>query len=97
MPLVAVEEEEAGERGEVASEVALSEVVAEAYEPPAAEPEPLAEAHPDVSAPVPAAPVASQAQPEPESERSPTAYNVSPPHEVSGPPTNPRRGWWRRR
>jgi ribonuclease E len=32
-----------------------------------------------------------------EEERAPTAYNVPPPQEVSGPPANPRRGWWRRR
>ncbi|HXR88062.1 MAG TPA: ribonuclease E/G [Stellaceae bacterium] len=31
-----------------------------------------------------------------DTERTPVAYNVSPPHEVSGPAPNPRRGWWRR-
>jgi len=35
--------------------------------------------------------------PEPEVEQQrPAAHNVSPPHEVTGPPPNPRRGWWRR-
>ena len=42
----------------------------------------------------PAPPAASEA--EAEAERAPAAYNVSPPHEVSGPASNPRRGWWRR-
>jgi hypothetical protein len=42
----------------------------------------------------PVAPAASEA--ETEAERAPAAYNVSPPHEVSGPASNPRRGWWRR-
>ena len=42
----------------------------------------------------PAAPRESEA--EAEAERAPVAYNVSPPHEVSGPAPNPRRGWWRR-
>jgi len=42
----------------------------------------------------PAPPAASEA--ETEAERAPVAYNVSPPHEVSGPSPNPRRGWWRR-
>jgi ribonuclease E len=31
-----------------------------------------------------------------EAERAPVAYNVPPPHEVSGPTSNPRKGWWRR-
>jgi ribonuclease E len=31
-----------------------------------------------------------------EAERTPIAYNVPPPQEVSGPAPNPRRGWWRR-
>ncbi|HEY1505473.1 MAG TPA: Rne/Rng family ribonuclease [Stellaceae bacterium] len=43
---------------------------------------------------MPAAAAASEA--EGETERAPVAYNVSPPHEVSGPTPNPRRGWWRR-
>ena len=42
----------------------------------------------------PAPSAASEA--ETEAERTPVAYNVSPPHEVSGPAPNPRRGWWRR-
>ncbi len=51
-------------------------------------------AAPPVAPPVPAR--EQPAQPE-EPERSPVAYNVPPPHDVSGPPPNPRRGWWRRR
>ena len=48
-----------------------------------------------------AAPRAQETQPAPggaegDTERTPVAYNVSPPHEVSGPAPNPRRGWWRR-
>jgi hypothetical protein len=42
----------------------------------------------------PAPPSASEA--EAEAERARIVYNVSPPHEVSGPAPNPRRGWWRR-
>lgn len=42
----------------------------------------------------PAPSTASEA--EAEAERAPVAYNVSAPHEVSGPAPNPRRGWWRR-
>jgi ribonuclease E len=42
----------------------------------------------------PTSPSTSEA--EAEAERARVAYNVSPPHEVSGPASNPRRGWWRR-
>jgi ribonuclease E len=38
----------------------------------------------------------STSEAEAEAERARVAYNVSPPHEVSGPVPNPRRGWWRR-
>jgi ribonuclease E len=31
-----------------------------------------------------------------EPERASIHYNVPPPHEVTDPPANPRRGWWRR-
>ncbi len=31
-----------------------------------------------------------------EEERHPVQYNIPEPHEVTGPPANPRRGWWRR-
>jgi hypothetical protein len=44
----------------------------------------------------PPAPPATSEEAEAEAERAPVAYNVSPPHEVSGPAPNPRRGWWRR-
>jgi ribonuclease E len=92
------EEETAGVTGEAASEVAFSEFVAEAYEPPAAAPplpEPSAERI-EAAEPEPAAAPHTET-PAPEPERSPAAYNVPPTHEVSGPPANPRRGWWRRR
>jgi ribonuclease E len=47
--------------------------------------------------PAPAAvPPANTGEPEAETERTPVAYNVSPPLEVTGPAPNPRRGWWRR-
>lgn len=39
---------------------------------------------------------AAPGEAEGDTERTPVAYNVSPPHEVSGPAPNPRRGWWRR-
>jgi hypothetical protein len=43
-----------------------------------------------------AASAAPPAESESEAERTPIAYNVPPPREVSGPTPNPRRGWWRR-
>jgi ribonuclease E len=44
-------------------------------------------------APAPQLPAApAEAAPE----RTPIAYNVPPAQDVSGPPANPRRGWWRR-
>jgi ribonuclease E len=92
------EEETAGATGEAASEVAFSEFAAEAYEPPAAAPpppEPSAERI-EAAEPEPAAAPHTET-PAPEPERNPAAYNVPPTHEVSGPPANPRRGWWRRR
>ncbi|HKT16543.1 MAG TPA: Rne/Rng family ribonuclease [Stellaceae bacterium] len=95
--MAAAEDEETSEHGEVASEVALSEFIAEAYEPPVAEPASPPEAAPPPAAPATAPDAESAAQPESEPERAPAAYNVSPAHEVSGPPANPRRGWWRRR
>jgi ribonuclease E len=57
---------------------------------------PVARAHEEapVSAPTPA-PIAAPAESEP-AERTPIAYNVPPPVEVTSPPANPRRGWWRR-
>jgi len=39
---------------------------------------------------------AAAAAPPAEDERQPVQYNIPEPHEVTGPPTNPRRGWWRR-
>ncbi len=63
-------------------------------EPPAHDYTPQPKAPPVVeAAPAPAV-GAEQAA---ETERVPAAYNVPPPHEVSGPVDNPRRGWWRRR
>ena len=61
------------------------EPVTHAPEPSAAQPAPARQETP----PTPA-------EAETESERAPVAYNVSPPQEVSGPASNPRRGWWRR-
>jgi ribonuclease E len=42
------------------------------------------------------APPALPPEPETETERAPAAYNVPPAQEVTGPPPNPKRGWWRR-
>ncbi len=52
-----------------------------------------------VAAEVAPAPRAAEEKPQAatEEERAPVAYNMPAPHEVSGPPPNPRRGWWRRR
>jgi ribonuclease E len=36
------------------------------------------------------------AEPAADEERQPVQYNIPEPHEVTGPPPNPRRGWWRR-
>jgi ribonuclease E len=97
-PLDPAEEETAGATGEAASEIAFSEFVAEAYEPPSAaasSPETPSE-RVEAAEPEPAAAPGTET-PAPEPERSPAAYNVPPTHEVSGPPANPRRGWWRRR
>ncbi len=113
------ESEEAIEAGEAASDIALGEFAAEAYEPPeearaetreeapqppieiprAREPQPPEfQIHAPQASEAPAAPQREEPAAEPEeAERSPVAYNVPPPHEVSGPPPNPRRGWWRRR
>jgi ribonuclease E len=44
----------------------------------------------------PAVPPTTTGEPEAEAERTPVAYNISPPQEVTGPAPNPRRGWWRR-
>ncbi len=64
-------------------------------------PGPRAESAP---APVPEAPLAPAPRGEEKppqaaeaEERAHAAYNMPPPQEVSGPPPNPRRGWWRRR
>jgi ribonuclease E len=70
-----------------------------AAEPLAAEPEAAPEPRP-AAAQAPHEHVETPpARPDPtenEPERAPSAYNVPPPQEVSGPPANPRRGWWRR-
>ena len=96
-PRDATEDESAGVAGETASEVAFGEIVAEAYEPPATvSPAEPADERIERAEPEPAAAPRAEASP-PESERGPAAYNVPPTHEVSGPPANPRRGWWRRR
>ena len=74
--------------GDVIETASPSEDVAQPAAEEATAPEPSAKETP------PAPPAASEA--ETEAERAPAAYNVSPPHEVSGPTPNPRRGWWRR-
>ena len=38
----------------------------------------------------------AEAEAEGGAERVPAQYNVPPAHEVTGPASNPRRGWWRR-
>lgn len=78
--------------GEIASDPAAeSELpLAEAASPP---PQPAAEA----AEPSPSrTETPPHAAPENEPERAPSAYNVAPPQEVTGPAPNPRRGWWRR-
>ncbi|HLI19955.1 MAG TPA: hypothetical protein VKV32_02485, partial [Stellaceae bacterium] len=54
-------------------------------------------AYPETPTPAPP-PEAPPPTPEPANaaERAPSAYNVAPPQEVTGPAANPRRGWWRR-
>jgi len=94
--------EEFGEESEfiAAEEVAEADVIEtvplrDDTAPPEAQPaaESAPPAPPAKETP-PAPPAASEAEAEPE--RAPIAYNVSPPHDVSGPAPNPRRGWWRR-
>ncbi len=94
--------EEFGEEPDfiAAEEVAEGDVIetappSEDVVPQAAEP--IAESAPPAPSPkeAPAAPPAAS-EAEAEAERTPAAYNVSPPHDVSGPAPNPRRGWWRR-
>jgi ribonuclease E len=74
-------------------------------EPETVEPMPPLSQEPASREPQPAATQAAPprketpSQPTPsdnEAERTPIAYNVPPPQEVSGPAPNPRRGWWRR-
>ncbi len=57
--------------------------------------EPARELEPVAAAPSqPETPASAPA--ESEAERAPAAYNVPPAQEVTGPPPNPKRGWWRR-
>ncbi|MDE2228935.1 MAG: Rne/Rng family ribonuclease [Alphaproteobacteria bacterium] len=73
---------------------------AERYAPPVAEtPErPPTPAAPPAYEPTPRAAAAERA-PEPapaEAERQPIQHNVPPAHDVTGPASNPKKGWWRR-
>ncbi len=64
-------------------------------EPAIVEATPVAHVAEAPPAPTPApAPMAAAVESEPE--RAPIAYNVPPAVEVTSPPANPRRGWWRR-
>jgi uncharacterized membrane protein len=91
--------EEFGEETDfvAAEEVAegdVIETVSEDVAPRAAQPAAESAAPPQRAKEAPPAPAASEA--DAEVERTPAAYNVPPPHDVSGPTPNPRRGWWRR-
>ncbi len=95
-------EHDAYHLGESVTSASASPVVPEMKSPPEssrdeAPPTEAPEAEtPEVVTVAPPAP--AEPQPEPaEAERAPIAYNVPPAHEVSGPTSNPRRGWWRRR
>jgi hypothetical protein len=93
--------EEFGEEPDfvAAEEVAEGDVIETV--PPSEESAPPSPAQPAAESTT-ASPPAKKTSPAPaaeaeaETERAPVAYNVSPPHEVSGPTPNPRRGWWRR-
>ena len=64
--------------------------------PPAAHDAPPVEAFPPPPAPRAANP---EPKPEPtpvETERQPIQHNVPPAHEITGPASNPKKGWWRR-
>jgi ribonuclease E len=80
--------------GEEVAEADTIEPVTLDHEAAQHEVEPAAETSPPHAPTKERTPAPGEA--ETESERPPVAYNVSPTHEVSGPATNPRRGWWRR-
>jgi ribonuclease E len=94
--------EEFGEESDLiaAEEVAEGDVVELTEEAPPHEAQPVAAESPapapSAAKETPPAPPPAASDPEPEAERTPVTYNVSPPHDVSGPVPNPRRGWWRR-
>ncbi|MDE2513559.1 MAG: ribonuclease E/G [Alphaproteobacteria bacterium] len=76
--------------GNVASEPAAHETTA--FTPPAERYAPPVEA----SQPPPA-PRAANPEPAPvDAERQPIQHNVPPAHDVTGPSSNPKKGWWRR-
>ena len=76
--------------GNAASEPAAHETTA--FTPPAERYAPPVEA----SQPPPA-PRAANPEPAPvEAERQPIQHNVPPAHDVTGPSSNPKKGWWRR-
>ncbi|MDE1904767.1 MAG: hypothetical protein KGI46_12980 [Alphaproteobacteria bacterium] len=64
--------------------------------PPAAHDAPPVEAPPPPPAPRAANP-GPKLEPTPvETERQPIQHNVPPAHEITGPASNPKKGWWRR-
>ncbi|HKR20605.1 MAG TPA: hypothetical protein VJS41_10755, partial [Stellaceae bacterium] len=68
------------------------------YETTSAAP-PIEHDTPPVEAPLPPPPAPRAASPEPapvEAERQPIQHNVPPAHEITGPASNPKKGWWRR-
>lgn len=74
------------------------------HETASAAPQQLGHDAPPVESPLPLPPPAPRAaspEPKPESapveaERQPIQHNVPPAHEVTGPASNPKKGWWRR-
>ena len=68
---------------------------AERYAPPAETPAPSASSA-DAPAPRAAAPEPAPEPAQAETERQPVQHNVPPAHDVTGPASNPKKGWWRR-
>jgi len=70
------------------------------HQPASAAPQAAHDA-PPVEAPPPPTPRAANPEPKPEptpaeTERQPIQHNVPPAHEITGPASNPKKGWWRR-
>ncbi|MGH7008412.1 MAG: Rne/Rng family ribonuclease [Stellaceae bacterium] len=71
------------------------------HETASAAPQAAHDAPPVEAPPPPPTPRAVNPEPRPEptpveSERQPIQHNVPPPHEITGPANNPKKGWWRR-